>query len=92
MEYWKYNKTYGSAIFFQLSVVKNPACCLLLAGICVGSIYNPQSAIRNPQSQPPLPLSPFQLISENGEIVLLARLNQKERLRSLLYTDDIICL
>ena len=52
MEYWKYNKTYGSTIFFKLSVVKNPVCCLLLAGNCVGSIYNPQSAfiIENKQT------------------------------------------
>jgi hypothetical protein len=54
MEYWKYNKTYGSAMFFQLSVVKNPACCLLLAGNCVGSIYNQKSAIHNPPTFVPI--------------------------------------
>ena len=55
-------------------------------------ICNLKSTISNPPSTIPLPLSPLQLISENGEIVLLARLDQKEGLRGLLYTDNIICL
>ncbi len=82
----------GVQSFSDFSLVKNSACCLLLAGNYVGSIYNLQSTIRNLQSAFPLPLSPLQLISENGEIVLLARLDQKEGLRGLLYTDNIICL
>jgi hypothetical protein len=56
------------------------------------SIVIPHSESPNPQSTIPLPLSPFQLISENGEIVLLARFDQKEGMRGLLYPDNIICL
>jgi hypothetical protein len=85
MEYWKYNKTYGSAIFFQLFIGQKSY--LLSAASWNLCWLNLQSAIT-----PPLPLSPFQLISEDGEIVLLARLNQKEGVSGLLYTDNIVRL
>ena len=55
-------------------------------------LHAPCASIHNLLKSQSSPLSPLQLISENGEIVLLARLDQKEGLRGLLYTDNIICL
>jgi hypothetical protein len=47
MEYWKYNKTYGSAIFFQLFIGQKS--CQLAIALAQSSISNPQSTIFNLQ-------------------------------------------
>jgi hypothetical protein len=41
MEYWKYNKTYGSAIFFQLFIGQK--FCQLAIALAQSSIINLQS-------------------------------------------------
>jgi len=79
-------KLMGVQSFSNFSLVKNPASWQLRWRNLQSQIRNLQSSIYN------FSLSPFQLISEDGEIVLLARLNQKEGLRGFLYTDNIVRL
>jgi hypothetical protein len=82
LEQWNIGSTtklMGVQSFSNFSLVKNSASWQLRWRNLQSSIYN-------------LSLTPFQLISEDGEIVLLARLNQKEGVSGLLYTDNIVRL